>query len=568
VRPNGIVLLAAGIGLATGSFVAAQTLTVAAEGTTSSTSPTQVSGPLPVLTVSNAGACNGQDEATCRSFVAFDLSPLSAAPMVEKAVLRLWVVGVVTPGTIDVAPVLEAWREDTVTADSSPPLGSPVVSFDVASGGAGNFIDVDVTALVRDWASGAMANHGLALASSGPANVLFGTRSTQAPELEIAGGDTTPIGNGRVDAGISAGTWVATTVNGAPVPRYDHTAVWTGSRMIVWGGFGDSGRLGTGGRYDPVTDSWTPTTTFNAPAARNNHTAVWTGSRMVVWGGWVSNVGWNTGGQYDPVIDSWTPTTTVGAPSGRYDHTAVWTGSRMIVWGGTDGWDEELKTGAVYDPATNSWAPVPTTGAPDARSGHTAVWTGSRMIVWGGTGCDELCNSGGLYDPATGSWMPTSTVAAPVARWAHTAVWTGSRMIVWGGSDGSGRVIRTGGVYDPATDSWTATTTSWAPTPRAMHTAVWINGRMTVWGGEYWDDPYDPDLEVFYNDGYEYDPVANVWQQLPGTGAPSVRAYHTAVSYVTGYPFTYKHMIVWGGFLEPDSSLGSGGHYSAQTYKR
>ena len=43
--------------------------------------------------------------------------------------------------------------------------------------------------------------------------------------------------------------------------------------------------LTTGGRYDPATDSWTATSTTSAPAARYYHTAVWTGSEMIVWGG-------------------------------------------------------------------------------------------------------------------------------------------------------------------------------------------------------------------------------------------------------------------------------------------
>ena len=46
-----------------------------------------------------------------------------------------------------------------------------------------------------------------------------------------------------------------------------HTAVWTGSEMIVWGGV-RPGLLNTGGRYDPGTDSWTATSTTNAPSAR------------------------------------------------------------------------------------------------------------------------------------------------------------------------------------------------------------------------------------------------------------------------------------------------------------
>lgn len=38
---------------------------------------------------------------------------------------------------------------------------------------------------------------------------------------------------------------------GAPEPRYRHTAVWTGSEMIVWGGYDGAGYFDTGGRYAP-----------------------------------------------------------------------------------------------------------------------------------------------------------------------------------------------------------------------------------------------------------------------------------------------------------------------------
>ena len=41
----------------------------------------------------------------------------------------------------------------------------------------------------------------------------------------------------------------------------------------------------TGGRYNPSTNSWTPTSTTDAPSGRYSHTAVWTGSEMIVWGG-------------------------------------------------------------------------------------------------------------------------------------------------------------------------------------------------------------------------------------------------------------------------------------------
>ena len=72
----------------------------------------------------------------------------------------------------------------------------------------------------------------------------------------------------------------------------------------------------------------------NVPSARTHHSAVWTGSEMIIWGGRGGDLFWSTGGRYDPLIDSWTATGFTNAPSARYHHTAVWTGSEMIIWGG------------------------------------------------------------------------------------------------------------------------------------------------------------------------------------------------------------------------------------------
>ena len=73
-------------------------------------------------------------------------------------------------------------------------------------------------------------------------------------------------------------TWTATSTTNAPSARPGHTAVWTGSEMIVWGGFNlrqigaatqiYGSTLNTGGRYNPGTDSWSATSITDAPAAR------------------------------------------------------------------------------------------------------------------------------------------------------------------------------------------------------------------------------------------------------------------------------------------------------------
>ena len=182
--------------------------------------------------------------------------------------------------------------------------------------------------------------------------------------------------------------------------------------MIVWGGtdaIPNHLPLHTGGRYNPVTDSWTPTSVVNAPLGRYAHTTVWSGSEMIVWGGVdeTFNVT-NTGGRYNPVNDSWGATSLTSAPSSRADQTGVWTDSEMIIWGG----DGVSPSGGRYDPITNSWIATTTTNAPIARDSHTAVWTGTEMIVWGGGfGGFGYLNSGGIYCAQTSAPVAQSVVS-------------------------------------------------------------------------------------------------------------------------------------------------------------
>jgi N-acetylneuraminic acid mutarotase len=344
--------------------------------------------------------------------------------------------------------------------------------------------------------------------------------------------------------GCTPDTWTDTsTPPHAPSGRQIHTAIWTGSEMIVWGGESRHSIVNTGGRYDPVSDSWTKTSNTNAPTAREFHTAVWTGSEMIVWGGFDGSTSVNTGGRYNPSTDSWIATTTVNAPSARAGHSAVWAGAEMIIWGGGD------NTGARYNPDTDSWTATSTTNAPAGRSAHTAVWTGSEMIVWGGGD-----NTGGRYNVGTDSWTATSTTNAPDARSWHTAVWTGSEMIVWGGFDGINGFFNTGGRYNVGTDSWTATTTNNAPTARFFHTAVWTGSEMIVWGGN--------DFATPFNTGGRYNPGDDSWTATSIISAPAPRSLHTAV-------WTGNEMIIWGGGdFHPLRRFNTGGRYCAQSGSR
>ena len=376
--------------------------------------------------------------------------------------------------------------------------------------------------------------------------------NSQARKIILANASYTLPTISDVTTGCVPDTWIPTNVPHAPPGRLGHTAVWTGSEMIIWGGYTRSGSINTGGRYDPVTDSWIKTSNTNAPDPRVFHTAVWTGNEMIVWGGCSDLACYdnlNTGGRYNPSTDTWTATSNTNAPDVRRGHTAVWTGSEMIVWGGETPTNIDLNTGARYDPNTDEWTATSTTGAPTGRLGHTAIWAGSEMIIWGGVNCCQPFDTGGKYNPSTDSWTATNTTNAPAARWAHIAVWTGSEMIVWGGFNGTTQ-LNTGGRYDPSTDSWTTTSTINAPEHRTAHTAVWTGSEMIIWGG------VDTPNEI--NTGARYTPDSDSWTATTITDAPSARSEHTAV-------WTGSEMIIWGGTPGDPIRLNTGGRYCAQS---
>lgn len=337
-------------------------------------------------------------------------------------------------------------------------------------------------------------------------------------------------------------------ISWVPMPKSNHTAVWTGTEMIIWSGLdANSNYLNSGAKYNPATDAWQPINIMGAPPGRINATAIWTGSEMIVWAGNDAMDFFRSGGRYNPVTDTWTSTSMSNAPSKRIWHAAVWTGTDMIIWGGyyTDhSYDYFYNDGAKYNPASNSWTPITDTGAPTARCLHSFVWIGTEMIVWGGFSGLNFEGDGGRYDPVTDSWTPVATEGAPSARWRHTAVWTGTKMIVWGGQDDNGDFLNTGGRYDPLTDLWTSTSVENVPEERYRHTAVWTGSQMIIWGGFNGTLP---------ETAGKYDPVSDSWSLISTENSPISRLRHSAV-------WTGTEMIVWGGFF--GDFTNTGGRYN------
>lgn len=322
-----------------------------------------------------------------------------------------------------------------------------------------------------------------------------GESSPYAVLFSIHPADPVMLGNGyRAIQTFPAPQWVASPAPQPPSPRMFHTAVWTGSSMIVWGGEVSGVLSGQGGIYSPETDTWSLISQSSVSPPRREAVSVWTGSHMVVWGGRTAAGESATGAVLDPASRTWLATPSAGAPSARVDHTAVWTGTQMVVFGGGNG-GGALGDGGIFTPPPagvlseanpGSWSPLPLTGSPpSARRGHTAVWCAGRMIVWGGESTDGTAlGNGAAWNPETQSWTALPA-GGPSPRLGHTAVEATGRMIIFGGAGShGGAVLADGAVYDPATNAWTPLAAAGSPAARWRHNAVWTGTEMVVTGGE------------------------------------------------------------------------------------
>lgn len=72
------------------------------------------------------------------------------------------------------------------------------------------------------------------------------------------------------------------------IDRIGHTGTWNGKELLVFGGRSKrlSTYLGQVTGFDPSSLRWRGVNTAFDPEARMDHTAVWTGSSLIIWGGY------------------------------------------------------------------------------------------------------------------------------------------------------------------------------------------------------------------------------------------------------------------------------------------
>jgi len=243
--------------------------------------------------------------------------------------------------------------------------------------------------------------------------------------------------------------------------------------------------------------------------------AVWTGTEMIVWGGYArsENVGQATdGAAYNPATGAWR--TIAPSPSGVQGGAAVaWTSDEMVVWASNSP-DGPVGT-AVYDPATDSWRRLPA-GPLGKRESFSSVWTGKELIVVGGNLGDTLAQPvAAAIDPETGAWrlLPalnrlTGLIPSPGVAWdGHEVFVLGSVCARYNASCSPTLLA-----YDPATDALRKIDLTKAPVaPQQQLQLIGVSGSDLVFATEGLAN-----MRIFI---VRYDPTTGSWSRK-GAFAP------------------------------------------------
>jgi hypothetical protein len=329
-----------------------------------------------------------------------------------------------------------------------------------------------------------------------------------------------------------ASTWQA--LPEAPIEgRLAPAAVWTGTEMIVWGGYArseDVGQASQGAAYNPATRAWR-TIASSPPGVQGGAAVVWTGDEMVVWAS-NSPDGPVGAAVYDSATDSWRRLP-AGPLGKREGYSSVWTGKELIVVGGSLGDTLAKPVAAALDPRTDSWRLLPALNrVTGLMPSPGLVWDGREAFVMGSV-CAEYRSSCSptllAYDPATDALRKIDLAKAPIAP---------QQQLKLIGVNGTDLVFATEALakmrifivrYDLATGSWSRKG-AFAPFPvpiGAYTQKAWLGDRYVAADGS-------SGLQI-------YDLETDTWQTItPGPSPLNSREGSAIV-------WTGTELIAWSG---------------------
>jgi N-acetylneuraminic acid mutarotase len=338
----------------------------------------------------------------------------------------------------------------------------------------------------------------------------------------------------------STDVWTATGAMATIRGGGQSATTLSNGKVLVVGGYNDSGYLSGAELYDPVSRSWSSAGAMQA--ARGWHTATLLANGKVLVAGGSNSAVLASAELYDPVTNSWS--TTMGMAEARSFHSAtLLTNGKVLIAGGRGENTTTLASVEIFDPDANSWSAGGSLA--EAREYHavTLLPDGQVFVIGGQGNNNSHLSSCERYNPATNSWTQAGALAE--ARTRHTATLLANGKVLVAGGYGNipfyPNFYAAATLYDPATNSWSPAGT--LNELRGSHTATLLqNGKVLVAGGNNFGKSFIDSAEL-------YDPDTNSWS---GT-SPLIEARygHAAVLLPSG------RVLAAGGWGSSNGYLGS-----------
>lgn len=330
--------------------------------------------------------------------------------------------------------------------------------------------------------------------------------------------------------------------------RVAHTAtLLTDGKVLVAGGWNESGLVDTGEVYDPVVKTWTNAGAMERGRSGHSSTLLPDG-RVLVAGGSGEIVGTvlDSSELFNSTSGTWSVAANLG--TARANHSAsLLPNGKILVAGGRGATDNSLASAELYDLSANTWenaAPMTI-----ARDLHTAILLpDGRVLVAGGydKSSNTSLSSAELYDPLTNSWSNAGQMTTPRDQFSSFLLPDG-RVFVAGGYSNNGTVLNNAELYNPATNTWTAAATMSDARGGAAATSL-PDGRVLVAGG--WNGT------TVLSNAEAYDPATNTWSAADNLVA--ARAFSAATLLPDGQVLVTGGMDATG-YSTPSAELFDAG---------
>lgn len=345
----------------------------------------------------------------------------------------------------------------------------------------------------------------------------------------------------------------------APIPaRSSAASVWTGGRLLVWGGQGPDDTLyGDGASYDPVTRTWA-TLPPSPLTPRVGAQAVWVGGAFVVWGGITAGDGTRAvdGARYDVATGSWTRLPAAPVRSYGWAHLVVAGGQAVLLTAAGDGASGDVQADA-YDPARNAWLQLPDLPGVPGQEFYDGTTTaaGSTVLLWRYWHHESSRTVGNRIDVTSGGGADTYALDVKAGHWTSVpldpdrgtrsvqALWTGREVIL--PEEGTYCGVCRGGpmrssipgvAIDPQTGA--RTTIAGGPVSTGAN-YVWTGAALLGMNMSTRSEDSDHHVTLRPGDAAAWDPTTHRWTSLRGS---DIRGNASgAVTVWTGH-----ELLIWG----------------------